>query len=106
MVGFPKKDHVSHVCTYVCGNHSSSWSIFSLQEEVDKMTRQRHNLVSQFREQMTRDDITKNLVGHLDSDKDSFMEDRMRQFKELASVIRHNLSAQENILTWVETACV
>lgn len=62
------------------------------------MTKQRQMLVSQFREQMSHDDITKNLVGHLGNDQEMFMEDHMKQFKEIANVIRQNLTAQENIL--------
>lgn len=62
------------------------------------MTKQRQMLVSRFREQMSHDDITKNLVSHLGNDQEMFMEDHMRQFKEIANVIRQNLTAQENIL--------
>lgn len=69
-----------------------------LQKEVEKMTKQRQVLVSRFREQMSSDDITKNLVGHLGNDQEVFMEDHMKQFKELATIVRQNLAAQENIL--------
>ena len=62
------------------------------------MRQQRLTLVSRFREQMSKDDITKNVVGHLGSDQESFLEEHMKQFKELASIIRQNLAAQENIL--------
>lgn len=47
---------------------------------------------------MSHDDITKNLVGHLGNDQEVFMEDHMKQFKELATIIRQNLTAQDNIL--------
>ena len=70
-----------------------------LQKEVEKMTKQRQLLVTRFREQMSSDDITKNLVGHLGNDQEVFVEDHMKQFKELATIIRQNLTAQENILT-------
>lgn len=79
---------------YLCGTSLSCPS----QKEVEKMTKQRQMLVSRFREQMSHDDITKNLVGHLGNDQEMFMEDHMRQFKEIANVIRQNLAAQENIL--------
>ena len=69
------------------------------QEEVDKMTQQRQVLVARFRQQMNSDDITKNLVGHLGNDHEVFLEDHLRQFKEVAAIIRQNLTAQENILT-------
>ena len=62
------------------------------------MMKQRQVLVSRFREQMSHDDITKNLVGHLGNDQEVFMEDHMKQFKELATIIRQNLAAQDNIL--------
>ena len=72
---------------------------FPFQKEVEKMAKQRQTLVSRFREQLSHDDITKNLVGHLGNDQEVFMEDHMKQFKELATIIRQNLTAQENILT-------
>ena len=62
------------------------------------MTKQRKTLMSRFREQMSHDDITKNLVGHLGNNQEVFLEDHMKQFKELASVVRQNLAAQDNIL--------
>ena len=68
------------------------------QKEVEKMTKQRQTLVLRFREQLNHDDITKNLVGHLGNDQEVYMEDHMKHFKELATIIRQNLTAQENIL--------
>ncbi|CAI8019869.1 Tyrosine-protein phosphatase non-receptor type 23 [Geodia barretti] len=78
-------------------SESERWQ--QLLEEVDKMTQQRQVLVARFRQQMNSDDITKNLVGHLGNDHEVFLEDHLRQFKEVAAIIRQNLTAQENILT-------
>ncbi len=57
-------------------------------------------LLTQLREQVNNDDITKNLVGHLGSEADTFIEDRMKRHKDVAEIIRQNLTAQENILSW------
>lgn len=60
---------------------------------------QRRMLLTQLREQVNKDDITKHLVGHLGSEADSFIEDRMKRHREVAEIIRQNLLAQENILS-------
>ena len=80
------------------GNKIVCVGICSPQEEVEKMTRQRQTLVARFRQEMSGDDITRHLVGHLGSDQEVFLEEHMRQFKEVATTIRQNLTAQDNIL--------
>ena len=55
--------------------------------------------MGQLREQISSDDITKNLVGHLGTETDSFMEEQMKRHKELSDVVRQNLAAQDNILS-------
>ena len=47
---------------------------------------------------MSSDDITKNLVGHVGVEADSFIEEHMKRHKEVAEIIRQNLAAQDNIL--------
>ena len=69
------------------------------QAKVQEMTSQRRMLLTQLREQMNSDDITKNLVGHLGTEADTFIEDRMKRHKDVAEIIRQNLLAQENILS-------
>ena len=56
-------------------------------------------LVEQLRGQINEDDITKNLVGHLGTEADSFIDEQMKKHRELSDIIRQNLSAQENILS-------
>ena len=68
------------------------------QGKVDKMKQQRRMLIGQLREQINADDITKTMVGHLDSDKEAFINEHMKRHRELADIIRQNLAAQENIL--------
>ena len=69
-----------------------------LKGKIDKMKRQRKMLVSQFRDQVNSDDITKTLVGHLGPDRQSFIDEQMAKHREIADIIRQNLAAQENIL--------
>ena len=66
---------------------------------MKEMTSQRRMLVAQLRDQMSNDDITKNLVGHIGNEADSFVEDRMKRHRDLAEIVRQNLVAQENILS-------
>lgn len=63
------------------------------------MQQQRVTLVSQLRQQINSDDITKNLVGHLGTETDSFIDEQMQRHKELSDIVRQNLSAQDNILS-------
>ncbi len=63
------------------------------------MQQQRKMLVGQLRDQINSDDITKNLVGHLGTESDVFIEEQMKKHKEISDLIRQNLSAQDNILS-------
>ena len=63
------------------------------------MKQQRKLLVAQLRDQVNSEDITKTMVGHLGSDKDTFISDNMKRHRELAGIVRQNLAAQDNILT-------
>ncbi len=65
------------------------------------MKKQRKALIGQLRDQINRDDITKTLIGHLGSDKEVFIDEQMRQHREIADIVRKNLEAQENILGYV-----
>lgn len=69
-----------------------------VQGKVEKMRQQRRMLIGQLREQINSDDITKTMVGHLGSDKEVFISEHMKRHRELADIIRQNLSAQDNIL--------
>ena len=69
-----------------------------VQSKVEKMRQQRRMLVGQLREQINSDDITKTMVGHLGSDKEVFISEHMKRHREVADIIRQNLSAQDNIL--------
>lgn len=63
------------------------------------MRQQRAMLMGQLRDQMNSDDITKTLVGHLGgAEQESIIEDHMKRHREIADIIRTNLSAQERIL--------
>jgi hypothetical protein len=63
------------------------------------MRQQRAMLVGQLRDQISSDDITKNLVGHLGTEADTFIEEQMKRHRELSEIVRQNLMAQENILS-------
>ena len=63
------------------------------------MSAQRRMLHGQLRDQMNNDDITKNLVGRLGNEADSFIEEHMKRHRDLADILRQNLVAQENILS-------
>ena len=54
--------------------------------------------MGQLRDQINKDDITKTLIGHLGSDKETFIDEKMRRHREIGDIIRKNLTAQENIL--------
>ncbi len=68
------------------------------QGKINQMRQQRSMLVKQLRDQMNSDDITKSLIGHLGSDQEAFVEERIKKHREVADVIWKNLSAQERIL--------
>ena len=55
--------------------------------------------MGQLRGQIKSDDITKNLVCHLGTDAEGFIEEQMKKHKELADIVRKNLAAQDNILS-------
>lgn len=63
------------------------------------MMTQRKMLIGQLREQMSADDITKNLVGHVGTEADTFIEEHMKRHREIADIVRKNLAAQDNILS-------
>ena len=63
------------------------------------MQQQRKMLVGQLRDQINSDDITKNLVGHLGTESDAFIEEQMKKHKEVSDIIRQNLAAQDNVLS-------
>ena len=62
------------------------------------MKQQRMTLMSQLRDQMNKEDITKTLIGHVGKSMDGFIDEHMKKHRECAEVIRLNLAAQERIL--------
>ena len=72
---------------------------FWSQAKIREMQQQRKMLVGQLRDQINSDDITKNLVGHLGTESDAFIEEQMKKHKEVSEIIRQNLAAQDNILS-------
>jgi len=56
-------------------------------------------LLARLREQISSDDITKVLIGHLGVDQDTFIDEHMKKHREIVDVIRQNLAAQDKILT-------
>jgi len=67
--------------------------------KVDQMKKQRSMLLARLREQISNDDITKVLIGHLGVDQDTFIDEHMKKHREIVDVIRQNLAAQDKILT-------
>lgn len=63
------------------------------------MKKQRSMLLARLREQISSDDITKVLIGHLGIDQDTFIDEHMKKHREIVDVIRQNLAAQDKILT-------
>ena len=65
------------------------------------MKQQRKQLVGKLREQMKSDDITRELIGEMSSaggGQDSVIEEHLQPHRQVAELIRQNLTAQENIL--------
>ena len=69
------------------------------QAKIGEMQQQRKMLTCQLRGQISSDDITKNLVGHIGTEADTFIEKQMKKHREVADLIQQNLAAQENILS-------
>ena len=65
------------------------------------MKKQRSSCLVRLREQISGDDITKTLIGHLGSDQSAFIEEHMKKHRDIVDIIRQNLTAQDKILTWV-----
>lgn len=65
------------------------------------MKMQRSSFLARLREQISGDDITKSLIGHLGSDQSAFIEEHMKKHCDVVDIIRQNLAAQDKILTWV-----
>lgn len=65
------------------------------------MKQQRQLLVQKLRDQMKSDDITRELIGEMGSaggGQSTVMEEHLLPHRQVADLIRQNLSAQENIL--------
>jgi tyrosine-protein phosphatase non-receptor type 23 len=62
------------------------------------MRNQRESLVNQLRQQMKEDDILHMMVGETSDNRDSVIADHLKTHRDLADIIRQNLTAQDNIL--------
>lgn len=62
------------------------------------MKEQRHLLLTQLREQISRDDIVHVMIGENTSTQDAVIEEHLEKPREMADIIRQNLMAQDNIL--------
>ncbi|XP_065886518.1 tyrosine-protein phosphatase non-receptor type 23-like isoform X2 [Dysidea avara] len=67
-------------------------------EEVDKMKKQRKELINQLRQQISKDDITSSIIGQKDDEQEEAMSEQLQKHKNLVAIIEQNLTAQEKIL--------
>lgn len=65
------------------------------------MKEQRQSLVGQLRDQMNSDDILHVVIGETATSQETVIEEHVKRHREMADVIRQNLTAQENILQYV-----
>ena len=64
------------------------------------MKSQRVSLISQLRDQIAGDDITRVIIGELSTNRDAVFDEHLRQHRDVADTIRQNLTAQDNILRY------
>ncbi|XP_063228884.1 tyrosine-protein phosphatase non-receptor type 23 isoform X3 [Bacillus rossius redtenbacheri] len=69
-----------------------------LVRKVDEMRSQRSSLLSQLRDAVCRDDITKQLVTRAQEPADTIFAQELEKHQPTVSLIEKNLSAQDNIL--------
>ena len=65
------------------------------------MKQQRALLVTQLRDHMNSDDITRVMIGESPTNQDSVIQDHLQKHRQVADIIRQNLTAQDNVLRLV-----
>ena len=68
---------------------------------MDEMKQQRALLVTQLRDHMNSDDITRVMIGESPTNQDSVIQDHLQKHRQVADIIRQNLTAQDNVLRLV-----